>query len=63
MPERPQAAPCDTGVGFIPAAAMIGPLLEEGYIKIDIEQGEAERIQKQILVKAGKTRPRWAVNL
>ena len=42
---------------------MIGPLLEEGYIKIDIEQGEAERIQKQILMKAGKTRPRWAVNL
>ena len=42
---------------------MIGPLLEEGYIKINVEQSEMERIQKQILVKAGKTRPRWAVNL
>ena len=63
MFERPQAAPCDTGADFIPMAAMIGPLQEEGYIKIDIEPGEAERIQKQILATAGKTRPRWAVNL
>ena len=58
MPERPQEMPCNTGVDFIPAAAMIGPLLEEAYIKIDIEQTEMERIQKQIYLKAEKTRPR-----
>ena len=48
---------------FIPAAAMIGPLPEEAYIEINIEeseQGEAERIQERIVLKAKKTKPRWA---
>ena len=48
---------------FIPATAVIGPLPEEAYIEINIEEGEqseAERIQEQIVLKAKKTKPRWA---
>ena len=47
---------------FIPATAVIGPLPEEAYIEINIEEGEegeAERVQEQIVLKTKKTKPRW----
>ena len=53
--------PCP-GVDFMPATAVIGPLPEEHYIEINIEkdeEGEAERVREQLVLKAKKTKPRW----
>ena len=47
---------------FIPATAVIGPLPEEAYIEINIEEdeeGEAERVREQLVLKTKKTKPRW----
>ena len=47
---------------FIPATAVIGPLPEEAYIEINIEgdeEGEAERVREQLVLKAQRTKSRW----
>ena len=46
----------------MPATAVIGPLPEEHYIETNIEkdeEGEAERVREQLVLKAKKTKPRW----
>ena len=45
----------------MPATAVIGPLPEEHYIEINIEdeEDEAERVREQLVLKAKRTKPRW----
>ena len=50
------------GVDFVPATAIIGPLPEHHYLELNIEdeeEGEAERVREQLVLKAKKTKPRW----
>ena len=61
-PAEHEVPPPCPGVDFMPATAVIGPLPEEHYIEINIEkdeEGEAERVREQLVLKAKKTKPRW----
>ena len=60
MAEHEVPPPCP-GVDFVPATAIIGPLPEH-YLELNIEkeeEGEAERVREQLVLKAKKTKPRW----
>ena len=53
--------PCP-GVDFVPATAIIGPLPEHHYVELNIEkeeEGKAERVREQLVLKVKKTKPRW----
>ena len=53
--------PCP-GVDFVPATAIIGPLPEHHYLELNIEkeeEGKAERVREQLVLKVKKTKPRW----
>ena len=61
MAEHEVPLPCP-GVDFVPATAIIGPLPEHHYLELNIEdeeEGEAERVREQLVLKAKKTKPRW----
>ena len=61
-PAEHEVPPPCPGVDFMPATAVIGPLPEEHYIEINIEkdeEGEAERVREQLVLKAKRTKPRW----
>ena len=57
-----EVPPLCPGVGFVPATAFIGPLPEHHYLELNIEkeeEGKAERVREQLVLKVKKTKPRW----